>query len=249
MPAKTVSFLDDKEWPASCFAVDLAIQRETSALCTIDMQNYCVDPEGDLAHGLRLHDPKLFEAFSGRVGEAISRTSDLLEAFRNQGRRVVFTRHGSLTHDGGDLVERRRRREQIALDASGEQSGHLPLAGSRGHQIVAALTPRPGELVLDKNTSSAFNSTAIDLFLRNMGVTTLILAGLVSDQCVLMTALDAADRGFHCILAADASTTIDPGSHEAALLMFGRVWGYVMQTEEIVAWLSGARTTTTSATP
>ena len=129
-------------------------------------------------------------------------------------------------------------RERVARGAASEQSGHLPVAGSPGHSIVSALTPRPGELVLDKNTSSAFNSTALDLFLRNMGLTTLVFAGLVTEQCVLMTALDAADRGFHCIIAADGCATIDRGSHEAALLMFRRVWGYVLPSREILAWVA-----------
>ena len=49
MPAKTISFLDDSEWPASCFAVDLPIDPRRAGLCVVDMQNYCVDPSGDLA--------------------------------------------------------------------------------------------------------------------------------------------------------------------------------------------------------
>ena len=66
----------------------------------------------------------------------------------------------------------------------------------------------------------------------------LVFAGLVTEQCVLMTALDAADRGFHCIIAADGCATIDRGSHEAALLMFRRVWGYVLPSREILAWVA-----------
>jgi len=238
MPANTISFIDDSEWPASCFAVDLPIDPRRAGLCVVDMQNYCVDPSGDLAHSLRLHDARLFDQFLERAQDAIARTAELVAGFRGARRRVVFTRHGSLLPDGGDLVERRRRRERVARGAASEQSGHLPVAGSPGHSIVSALTPRPGELVLDKNTSSAFNSTALDLFLRNMGLTTLVFAGLVTEQCVLMTALDAADRGFHCIIAADGCATIDRGSHEAALLMFRRVWGYVLPSREILAWVA-----------
>ena len=56
-----------------------------------------------------------------------------------------------------------------------------------------------GELVVDKNTSSAFHTTPIDLYLRNMGVETIVLTGVAADMCVFATALDAADRGFHVI--------------------------------------------------
>ena len=65
-----------------------------------------------------------------------------------------------------------------------------------------------------------------------------MIAGIASDMCVFMTALDAADRGFHVIIVEDACTTIDAGSHEAAMLMFRRVWGLTMGTQEVLSWLS-----------
>ena len=48
-----------------------------------------------------------------------------------------------------------------------------------------------------------------------MEIQTLVLAGIATDQCVLATAIDAADRGFHVIIASDACANIDPGSAEA----------------------------------
>ena len=43
------------------------------------------------------------------------------------------------------------------------------------------------------------------------------------------------------MIAVDACTTIDPGSHEAARLMFRRVWGLAIPTREILNWLSRQR--------
>ena len=91
--------------------------------------------------------------------------------------------------------------------------------------------------MLDKNTSSAFHTTPVDLYLRNLGIDTLILTGVAADQCVLATAIDAADRGFHVILATDAVANLDPGSAEATQILFGRIWGYVMTTADILHWL------------
>ena len=79
-------------------------------------------------------------------------------------------------------------------------------------------------------------------YLRNMQVETLVLVGVASDQCVLATAIDAADRGFHVILATDAVANIDPGSAEATQILFGRVWGYVMTTDAILHWLATGTT-------
>ena len=239
MPGKTIRFLDDDQWPNSCLGFDLSLDQEKTALCVIDMQNYCIAPSGALVHSLKLHDPELFDAYRGRVEKALDQTQALLSEFRRLGRRVIFTRHGSLLPDGSDLAERRRSREQTALAASRGQCGHLAAAGTSDHQIDTRLEPRPGELLLDKNTSSAFHSTGIGLHLRNMKIETLVIAGIASDMCVFTTALDAADRGFHVIIAEDACTTIDPGSHEAVMLMFRRVWGFTMGAKEVLSWLSG----------
>ena len=70
-----------------------------------------------------------------------------------------------------------------------------------------------------------------------LGIDTLILTGVAADQCVLATAIDAADRGFHVILATDAVANLDPGSAEATQILFGRIWGYVMTTADILHWL------------
>ncbi len=71
-----------------------------------------------------------------------------------------------------------------------------------------------------------------------MEVDTLVLTWLASDMCVFTTALDAADRGFHVIIASDACTSLDPGTGEAVQVLFGRAFGYVMQTSDIIDWLT-----------
>lgn len=241
MTARNIAFLDDAQWPQDCFDFELPMEPESTALLVIDMQNYCVSAEGHLGHGLRQHDPELFEFYSQSVNAVTEQIGVLLAVFRDLGHRVIYTRHGSLLEDGGDLVERRRSREDLALDATGGQSGHMASVGSVGHQIISELEPHPGDLILDKNTSSVFNSTEIDLFLRNMGIKSLVVTGLVTDQCVLMSALDAADRGFHVVIGEDACATVDPGSQEATLLLFRRVWGYAQPAAAIIDWLQGRR--------
>ncbi len=237
MGGKLVRLLDDSEWPASAFEVRLPISRERAALGVIDMQHYCIGAREHLAHTVERHSRELHEEYAKRVECAIGNIGTLLSVFRASKRRVFYTRHGIQLPDAGDLVERRRSRERIALAATGGRSGHMAVKGSPGYEIIPALAPLPDELVLDKNTSSAFHSTAIDLLLRNMNADTVILTGIASDQCVFATALDAADRGFHVIIAADACANLDPGSAEAVQILFGRVFGYVMRTPAIIEWL------------
>ena len=106
--------------------------------------------------------------------------------------------------------------------------------------MVASLAPLPGELVIDKNTSSAFNSTGIEWLLRNLGAETLVFAGMATDMCVETTARDAADRGFNAIIVEDAAATFFERHHRAALSGFARVFGQVWSAERVLRALAQA---------
>ena len=235
--SKTINLLDDQQWSSTGFDFKLPIERATAALGVIDVQHYSLDSEGHLAQSIEQHNAQLQQDFLQRADTMIANIQKLQGAFRKSGQPVLYTRHGAQTPGGADLVTRRRGREVFAKAATDQQSGHLATKGERAYEIDARVAPQPGEMVLDKNTSSAFHTTPIDLYLRNMGIDTLILTGCASDQCVLATAIDAADRGFHVILATDACANLDPGSAEATQILFGRVWGYVMTTEAILDWI------------
>ena len=162
---------------------------------------------------------------------------ELQKAFRSLNRPLFYTRHGAFLPSGDDLIVRRRSRETSALNSTEQDAGHMPGPGDRGFEILTQVAPESRDLVFDKNTSSAFHSTPVDLVLRNMGIDTIVLTGMAADMCVLTTALDAADRGFHVIIASDACATFDQGSAEATQVLFRRVFGKVMETEDIVDWL------------
>lgn len=236
VPGKQITLLDDGQWPAAAFGVSLPIRPETTALGVIDVQHYAVDSKSDSAGVIRSSHSQLQDEFVRRAESMVANIKTLLSAFRQAGNRIFYTRHGMLVPDGGDMIARRRSREDIAHSATGGSAGHMPLKGEPGHQILSDIRPQTGEMVLDKNTSSAFHSTPIDLYLRNMGIETIVLTGVAADMCVLATAIDAADRGFHVIVASDACETIDTGSAEAVQILFGRIWGYVMTTADIVSW-------------
>jgi nicotinamidase-related amidase len=63
-------------------------------------------------------------------------------------------------------------------------------------QIDDRVAPLPGELVLNKTSNGPLNSTKLDQTLHNMGIDTLIVAGLTTDVCVTQTARETADAAF-----------------------------------------------------
>jgi nicotinamidase-related amidase len=210
-----------------------------AALVLVDMQNYGCNPDVGLSRMLAERYPEIAAYYVPRIVEtAVPNARRLLDGFRAAGRRVVFTRHGPLLADGSDMIARRRRRDVEALASTG-----APALWSRGtfeHEVITSLAPAPGELVIDKNTSSAFNSTGIDGLLRNMEIDTVVLAGMATDMCVETTARDAADRGFGVIVAEDATATFFEHHHRAALSGFARVFGQVWATADVLAALEAS---------
>ena len=93
--------------------------------------------------------------------------------------------------------------------------------------------------MLAKTSSSLFSSTSCDYLLRNLGIEHLIVAGLLTDQCVDHTIRDAADRGYRAICVADACATLTAERHESALSLFA---GYcrTLTTDEAIGELRRA---------
>ncbi|HWW25369.1 MAG TPA: cysteine hydrolase, partial [Caulobacter sp.] len=77
--------------------------------------------------------------------------------------------------------------------------------------------PAPGELVVRKTRYSAFVGTDLDQRLRDMGVDTLVVAGLTTECCVDSTVRDAFDLDYHVFVAADACAAYEADLHEASL--------------------------------
>lgn len=219
-------------WPG--FTVDWT----RAALVVIDMQNYGCNPDMGVAQMLSLRYPEIADYYVPRLtGTVIPNAQRLLAAFRAHRLPVVFTRHGPLLPDGSDMIARRRRRDADSVTTTNTPT--LWHRGTKEHEVIDALAPRADELVIDKNTSSAFNSTGIEWLLRNKGIETIVVVGMATDMCVETTSRDAADRGFNAIIVEDGSATFFERHHRAALSGFARVFGQIWRTDEVLGALAG----------
>ena len=208
------------------YALQFTLTPSTTALLVIDMQN----ATGSLDHGLakklraegRLDEAKYrFERINKFV---VPNTQKLLAAFRRLGAPVIYITYGAEQADYGDVA--RHIRPFVA--ATGNR------AGNPEHEIVAALKPLPGEPVLNKTTMGAFASTGIDSRLRAMGVTEVVCVGVSTNNCVAMTAMEAADRGYGAVLVSDATGTCSDRMQQAFEEMFLRLWGRVLPTAAVI---------------
>lgn len=99
------------------------------------------------------------------------------------------------------------------------------LEGSPGAEVVPALAPRPGDVVIPKRRFSGFFATDLDLTLRELGVTGVRLVGVCTNICVLYTAADARMRGYRVEVPRDRVASFDGDAHLWALDQMEKVLG------------------------
>ena len=126
-------------------------------------------------------------------------------ACRTSGIEVLYTVIESLTQDGRDM----------SLDY--KISNLFVPRGSWDAQVLPAIAPVGDEIVIPKTSSSVFMSTNVDYVLRNLGVRSLILAGVLTDQCVDSAVRDACDLGYLVTVPTDACATHSQERHDWSL--------------------------------
>jgi len=93
--------------------------------------------------------------------------------------------------------------------------------GGRHPELVRPLAPRPDDPFFHKGRHSAFVGTPLEHYLSDHAITEVVLAGQVTEQCILYTALDAHIRRYALTVIPDAVVPLDPELSAAALRMMG----------------------------
>jgi nicotinamidase-related amidase len=87
------------------------------------------------------------------------------------------------------------------------------LATTPGSDVVPAVRPQAGEVVVQKHRVSAFAGTDLELILRAKGVDTLVLLGFSTSGVVLSTVRHAADADYRLIVVKDCCADADDEVH------------------------------------
>ena len=186
---------------------DVPIDPQHAALLFVDVQNYNARPDG--SEYASLSEPERaarYGWFFRTMREtALPNMQKLQAACRRARIEVMYTVIEALTRDGRDL----------SLDY--KISGLFVPHGSWDAKVLDEIAPTDDEIVLPKTSSSVFISTNIDYVLRNLGVRSLIVAGVLTDQCIDSTVRDACDLGYLVTVPTDACATLSAERHEWAL--------------------------------
>ena len=173
---------------------EVPIDPAHAALLIVDVQNYCIATGSS-------------EYFDRNLREVmLPNIRRLQTACRTGGIEVMYSVIENMTRDGRDR----------SLDY--KISGIGVLRGSWEACVLDEIAPADDEMIFRKTSSSVFISTNIDYVLRNLGVRSLIVAGLLTDQCVESAVRDACDLGYLVTLVSDACATASAERHEQSLL-------------------------------
>ena len=94
------------------------------------------------------------------------------------------------------------------------------LQGTEGAEVIDELKPEPTDMVLPKRRLSAFFQTDLDHRLRSLGVDTVVVTGITTEVCVLMTAMDGFCHDFYVILLEDCSASREKEFHQGCLNLY-----------------------------
>jgi len=123
------------------------------------------------------------------------------------------------------------------------RAGRVLVEGTWNTEILPALAPRPGDLVVPKQRYSGFFETDLDSILRAQDVRHLVVTGCTTSVCVESTVRDAMFRGYHCVVLEDCTgepigAGLPRSNHEASLLVIQRLFGWVSDSERFAAALA-----------
>ncbi|HKM46700.1 MAG TPA: isochorismatase family protein [Terriglobales bacterium] len=127
--------------------------------------------------------------------EIIGRVAQLARAFRERGLPVVLV--------------------NVAGRAPGRTDAGMPKLSlpTDWAELVPELEQHPGDHLVTKHRWGAFLGTTLDAYLRQRGVTQIVLTGIATSIGVESTARSAYDLGYNLALVVDAMTDRDADAH------------------------------------
>ncbi len=149
----------------------------------------------------------------------------LQDRFRASRLEVIHCRICALTQDGRDRGAGHRRLNLLAAP------------GSKEAEFVEEVAPVGDEIIINKTASGVFSSTNLHYVLSNMGIKTLYLTGVYTNECVETTARDACDLGYFVTVVDDACATVTESLHEASLTTLRDRYARISSVDEVLTEL------------
>jgi ureidoacrylate peracid hydrolase len=216
---------------------DIVAETKQCAVIVVDMQNDFGSAGG------------MFERAGIDIApiiEVVRPTMNVLAAARKAGIPIVYLQmqhRADMTDMGAADSPHRKRHARLSVGekmmAPNGKESRILIAGEWGTQIVDALVPQPGDIVVPKHRFSGFYETELNTILHGLGAKHLIFTGCTTSVCVESTIRDAMYRDYHCVLLEDC--TAEPigngnsrSNHDASLLTIEVLFGWISDSQKFI---------------
>ena len=149
----------------------------------------------------------------------------MLDYFRANNMYVTYGRIACLLDNGED---------RCAVQKSEGWNGMLLPVNSVNAAMIDELAPQDNEIVVNKTTDSVVTGTNYVRLMQNMGIETIVVCGIVTDQCVASTIRDLADNDFKIICVEDGCAAADQELHDAELKIMNVIYCNVLSSDETI---------------
>ncbi|RKG80462.1 isochorismatase family cysteine hydrolase [Corallococcus terminator] len=200
----------------------MSLDPSTTAVLLIEYQNEFAT-EGGVLH----------PAVKGVMEETrmLENTQALVKAARTKG---VTVMHAPITFAEG-YGELTRHPYGIL---KGVVDGKAFVKGSWGAQIIDALEPQKGDIVIEgKRGLDTFASTNLDFILRSKGIKTVVIGGFLTNCCVESTMRTAYESGYDVITLIDCTAATSSEAHQNALKYDFPMFSRPMPSSDVLGML------------
>ena len=204
-----------------------ALDRRSSALLVVDMQNAFCHPQGTLGDsGVDV----------GPVQEVYEPLGLLVNAFKAADIPVIWTVQAHLDPDRG------RQRKRLPSHTE-RRSRVAALAGTWDAAIVDELAPLADDptMVVHKHRFGAFYETRLEALLRMLGVRTLFITGVTLNACVETTVREAYLRDYDVVAVTDCIGGVRPRWEPSALEVWAHYLARLSTSAAVIDWLEKTR--------
>jgi nicotinamidase-related amidase len=185
--------------------VQEVVDPKHTALLIIDIQNDFCSKDG------------LFDRIGkdlSMMGPAIGRIRTMIDDARDAGVMPIFIQNQWLPNNR--VVSGAFLRFMIYRQGMDPSEGCC-VANSWGAEILPEIGMRADDILVQKWRPSAFHDTCLNMVLRNNGIKSVVVTGVITQGCVESTARDAVFHDFYTVIAEDAVATYNRELHDASL--------------------------------
>jgi ureidoacrylate peracid hydrolase len=194
-----------------------------TALLICDLQNDFIHADGAYARGGQ---------FAPEIAALPARIRPLMDVLRARGGLVIATQFTLVPGRGGEPLISPHLRQLRPFLKAGDFA-----PGSWGNATVDQL--QPVDVAIEKVAYSAFYMTRLEWVIRKLGITRLLVSGIVTNGGVASTVRDAHVRDIDSVVLEDGCAAFSPAVHETAINALRPV-GRVASIAEMIAEVEAA---------